>query len=125
MPAINFKKEFAEKILSGEKKQTIRALRKDGRNPRPGQVLYLFTGMRTKSCRRLGDAVCKSVTPITIDSYEINLNCIRLSFADANKLIEADGFGDEDDFYNFFRKNHGLPFWGLLIKWRLKCPTGI
>lgn len=45
MPALNFKKEFAEKVKhgleaytrearAGSKRQTIRALRKDGRNPR-------------------------------------------------------------------------------------------
>ena len=55
MPALNFKKEFADKVASGEKRQTIRALRKDGKNPRPGQKLYLYTGMRTKYCRKCGD----------------------------------------------------------------------
>ena len=28
MPALNFKKEFADKVKNGEKRQTIRAMRK-------------------------------------------------------------------------------------------------
>lgn len=62
MPSLNFKKQFAPMIKEGLKpenertgrikRQTIRAYRKDGRNPHPGDVLHLFTGMRTKSCER-------------------------------------------------------------------------
>ena len=66
MPALNFKKQFADKVERGEKRQTIRALRADGRNPQPGQTLFLYTGMRTKSCRKLGEAVCSSVEQIDI-----------------------------------------------------------
>ncbi len=128
MPAINFKKEFADKVESGKKVQTIRALRKDGKNPKPGQPLYLYTGMRTKYCRKLGEGTCKSVEPITIDSYEIDLNCVNLSSRETWDLVEADGFGvgylAEDAFFDFFRKTHGLPFWGLLIKWELKEVIG-
>ena len=90
MPALNFQAQFAPLVESGEKRQTIRAYRKDGRDPTPGCKLYFFTGMRTKACRPLiversidslrrlaarhglfGRAVeCKSVTPIAIDWSE-------------------------------------------------------
>ena len=116
MPAINFKKEFSLKVESGEKCQTIRALRKDGRNPHPGQTLYLYTGMRTKYCRKLGEAVCKNVTQITIEENEdIIIGITTLN--EVEKFIKTDGFDNIDDFYNFFRKVHGLPFYGLLIQW--------
>ena len=117
MPALNFKKEFADKVASGEKEQTIRALRKDGRNPRPGQTLYLYTGMRTKYCRKLGQAVCTSVESVCIEGGDILLNGDSLSCHAEREFSLADGFKSESEFYDFFRKNHGLPFWGLLIKW--------
>ena len=53
MPALNFRAEFADAVERGEKCQTIRAYRKDGRNPKPGDTLHLYTGMRTRACRRL------------------------------------------------------------------------
>ena len=51
MPALNFKKQFAEKVETGEKRQTVRAKRK--RAFVVGDKLYLYTGMRTKYCRKL------------------------------------------------------------------------
>ncbi len=53
MPSLNFQARFAPLVESGEKRQTIRAYRKDGRDPKRGDKLYLFTGMRTKACRPL------------------------------------------------------------------------
>ncbi len=118
MPALNFRKEFADKVESGEKRQSIRALRKDGRNPRPGQTLYLYTGQRTKHCRKLGEAICKSVESVGIeeggDIYSAGIgndNDYSVDFA------KKDGFDTFQDFMDFFRKKHGLPFYGLLIKW--------
>lgn len=61
MPAINFT-VFQDKILSGEKCQTVRATAR----ARPGDRLHLYTGMRTKACRKLGEAVCAAVIPVVI-----------------------------------------------------------
>jgi hypothetical protein len=123
MPALNFKKQFAPMVESGEKKQTIRACRKDYRDPKPGQTLYLYTGMRTKQCRKLGEATCKSSDLITIGFAYIAvsgklLSCNKLLFC--NEMIDlalADGFSSVQDFRQFFINNHGLPFTGYLIKW--------
>jgi len=121
MPALNFKKEFSDKVASGEKKQTIRALRKDCKNPRPGQTLYLYTGMRTQYCKKLGEGTCTSVEPICIEEhYEIVVGVRLLPLAEEIRFIRADGFKSAKKFYDFFRKTHGLPFWGLLIKWELQ-----
>ena len=50
--AINFKREFAEAVRSGKKRQTIRAPRK--RNPSTeGCRLCLYTGMSTPKCEKL------------------------------------------------------------------------
>lgn len=57
MPAINFKAEYAPKILDGSKPFTLRKRRADYRDPAPiGTRLGLFTGMRTKSCRKFAGA---------------------------------------------------------------------
>lgn len=126
MPALNFKKEFAGLVELGlsspddprAKRQSIRAYRKDGRDPRPGQPLYLYTGMRTKGCRKLGEAVCTSawhllITEgggIAVDGHWLEHKAIR-------SLAVADGFASTEDFKNFFKRTHGLPFLGKLIKW--------
>jgi hypothetical protein len=139
MPALNFKKEFVEKIRSGEKRQTIRALRKDGRDPKKGDILYLYTGMRTKSCQRIdldfeyegvvidslypimGAIRCKSSEPILIcgigNIYVGKPFVDHLKASESHAIAIADGFNNIDDFNNFFRKNYGLPFEGRLIKW--------
>ena len=118
MPALNFKKQFAGLVESGEKRQTIRALRKDGRNPRPGQTLYLYTGMRTAFCRKLGEAQCLSVRQIAItESKCIEFDTRPATSEEEEKIIRDDGFKCWHDFYDFFEKTHGLPFYGLLISW--------
>ena len=118
MPALNFKKEFAPMVESGEKRTTIRALRKDGRNPRPGQTLYLYMGMRTKGCRKLGEAICKSVAQLSIEeNLDVYIGVNYLPLFKIIDLAKKDGFNNVSNFYQFFKKTHGLPFYGLLIKW--------
>ena len=118
MPALNFKKEFAEQVKSGKKRQTIRALKKDGRNPRKGQTLYLYVGMRTKGCKKLGEAICKSVEQITIEENEdVIVGVTHLTKVKRYRLAINDGFSGPYEFYEFFKKTHELPFYGLLIKW--------
>ena len=126
MPALNFMKQFAPLVELGlkepdhpeAKRQSIRARRKDGRDPRQGQQLYLFTGMRTAYCKRLGEAECKSVQQFTIeDNLAIYVGPHCLTVGEEEQMAKADGFKTRGEFYDFFRKTHGLPFHGFLIKW--------
>lgn len=118
MPALNFKKQFAPKVESWEKLQTIRARRKDYRDPRAGQTLYLYTGMRTKSCRKLGEVECRETQQITIEeNLDVIVGTHCLSVTEEIELAESDGFPGRVEFYQFFRDTHGLPFHGLIIKW--------
>lgn len=128
MPLLGFKKQFAGMVENGLqeppnpairiKRQSIRAKRKDGKNPHCGQTLFLYTGLRTKSCRKLGVATCKSIEEITIESHGINVAGFWLSHADVENLAFDDGFDSFEQMLAFFEKEHsGLPFWGLLIKW--------
>lgn len=132
MPLLGFKKQFATMVELGLKvqttavpgtaeaiikRQTIRAKRKDGRNPHVGDTLYLYTGLRTKACRKLGEAVCVIVEEIVISKYGPIVAGNYLSVDDASDLAFEDGFKCYGDMLDFFEKEHGLPFWGLLIKW--------
>ena len=56
MPALNFQKQFVPLIESGEKRQTIRSQRKQP--IKVGDLLYLYTGQRTKNCRKLAESIC-------------------------------------------------------------------
>jgi len=119
MPGLNFKPEFAPLILSGEKTQTIRKVRK---NPiREGDNLYLYVGMRGPSCKKLKEVVCQRVRQIVIEEGAIYINGISVISPDL--FAERDGFrssifrGAEEQFFDFFRKQYGLPFYGVLIQW--------
>lgn len=134
MPALNSKKQFVPKILSKEKRQTIRAFRKDGRDPKPGDTLYLYCGMRTKQCKKLLEVTCKSVQKIRIEANRFRITNIfleiyrppiysyrySLNWGSISDLAIKDGFDNTTEFFEFFNKYHHVettPFEGLLIKW--------
>lgn len=136
MPSLNFKKQFAPDVESGKKRQTIRPKRK---HPvKVGDKLYLFTGLRTKVCRRLVPpfikftiskdkpaAICKSVHDIEI----LNVDHIKYRGVDlyagsepwklklAHTIATDDGFAGTQEMVDFFKEQYGLPFHGDLIKW--------
>lgn len=64
MVAYSFKRRFAEPILAGAKRQTIRADRR--RHARPGEELQLYTGMRTKSCRLIARRTCVDIQRVIL-----------------------------------------------------------
>lgn len=99
---------FIDKILSGEKQQTIRRFSPKWKNVKTGDKLTLYTGLRTKDCRKLGEAVVESITPITIDTddsfVEIHtpLGDFKLSYLDLEDLAGRDGFDCVRDFFYVF-----------------------
>ena len=117
MPAINFKKQVAVLVESGEKRQTIRARRKKG-HIKIGDTLYFKTGMRTSNCKAIGESECKKVTSICINGYsDVVLGADPLSFQDIDKLATKDGFKGRCEFIEYFDKTYGIPFHGVLIEW--------
>ena len=118
MVAYSFKAQFAPLVETGIKRQTIRADRK--RHARPGEALQLYTGMRTKACRKLltPDPICLSVEPVLIDEARIRIGDHWLSENERNQLAIADGFANWGECFRFFRDVHGFPFRGVLIKWK-------
>jgi Uncharacterized protein conserved in bacteria len=131
MVAYSFKGRFAEPILSGAKRQTIRADRK--RHARPGEELQLYTGMRTRSCRLIGRAPCTFVGPIRIDLEDGRIESLATGTAwttleEIDRFAQRDGFADWRDMARFWAAEHpDLPvFSGVLIQWgelRVDTPT--
>lgn len=118
MPALNFQSQFAQAVESGDKRQTIRAPRKDGRDPEPGDLLHLYTGMRTKACRKIGERRCRKVMPVVIDFNSVRLNGDSFLLTEARETFaRADGFEDWTAMRQWFEKVHGLPFRGFVICW--------
>ncbi|ABX02850.1 MAG TPA: ASCH domain-containing protein [Herpetosiphon sp.] len=116
MPAYNFKERFATAVEQGIKRSTIRPRR---RNPsRPGDPLYMYTGMRTRACRKLTTATCRQVRPIIIDSDQVWLDGEQLSAEQIRQLAQGDGFSRVAEFFDFFRQHYGLPTAEMdLIEW--------
>lgn len=131
MVALNFKPEFVVAIDGGEKRRTIRRVRKSG-NPEPGNLLQLFTGMRTSACEKIREVTCTRVRPVTIDYMGIKLDGRLLFAGDApayqggpdpegydGDFARADGFDSFTSMMEFFENQYGLPFEGQLIEWKL------
>jgi hypothetical protein len=87
----------------------------------------LYTGMRTSACRKLLDAECTSVVPISINCSEKSIQMPRalgnkqvfmyLYQDEVEALAKADVFQSTDDLFSWFEANHGRFFSGYLIKW--------
>lgn len=127
MVAYSFQKRFAPQIIAGTKRQTIRLPRK--RHARPGEKVQLFTGMRTRHCKKIiPDPFCTVVLPISI-----RLNAGRIVEVDLgtwasgrwtqiaclDMFARQDGFENLDDMSEFWARAHGdiEHFDGVLICW--------
>ena len=114
MPALNFK-VFTDKIISSEKCQTIRPVGK--RKYVIGDKLYLYTGQRTKQCKKLGEAVCSEVVPITLTRgtgiqcelcYVGNKARLFLYHHEVVQLAKEDGFASLKEMFDFFITTYNL-----------------
>ncbi|MEM6837667.1 MAG: ASCH domain-containing protein [Cyanobacteria bacterium P01_C01_bin.120] len=120
MVAYNFKSQFADLVRQGEKCQTIRATGKR-RHAQVGDRLQLYTGMRTKSCKKLADAICLGSSSIQMRMSGVGLlifeNYYLLTLHEMVELARADGFTEDplNEFIQFFGPR--MPFSGVLITW--------
>ena len=124
MPLLNFQKRFVTQVESGRKRQTIRAMRKIPF--KVGDKLFLYTGLRTKDCRKLGEVICERVRHILI---EMKKDGISHHFITVNgdkeclygeilrNIAIQDGFLSVVELISFFKKTHSLPFNGQIINW--------
>lgn len=123
MVSYNFQKQFADDVEYGIKTQTIRQKER----AKKGDRLQLYTGMRTKSCRKLTDAICTDVKPIMIDAMGITISGRRLLAGSAyrdeaedrdNDFAKKDGFEGFSELAEWFSNRYGLPFHGFITYWR-------
>ena len=78
MPALSFK-VFKEKLLSGEKRQTIRPIRK--RSFKVGDKLVLYWKQRTKKCC----GSCLHFKILKNQTYDYWCNCKKFGFTDRDR----------------------------------------
>ncbi len=127
MVAYSFKARFAQPILDGTKLGTIRANGKR-RHARAGEALQLYTGMRTRQCRKVKDETCVATLPIFLNLHPYfglvtaRIEATVLRAGQIKRLAREDGFLDEDDMAAFWFEEHGkgdaFDFLGSLIRWR-------
>lgn len=112
---INFKKQFAEAVESGEKKQTLRPARK--RPIEIGDTLRLYVGLRQKGARLLKVATVIDKTSMTIDMGGI----VEREYGrllDPNRAAREDGFVDFPAMRGWFAGQYGLPVTLDRIVWK-------
>ena len=115
MPLLNFKAQFADPIRKGIKAHTIRAKRKIP--VKPGDILYLYCGLRHSGAYRIlpEPVKCTKVEPISIN-VGVMIDGHMLDDDECESLALADGF---DNFYAMMDFWNGrLPFEGNIIHWK-------
>lgn len=126
MGLYNFQQRFVKPILRGEKTHTIRAIRKYP--AKPGDTLYLYTGLRTKYARKLLETKCVKVEcieiaetkgPVRLRFYHVAIDGIGLGADECEQLARRDGFSSFHEMMKFWTtpKNR-LPFSGHVIHWK-------
>ena len=133
MPAYSFQERFIPFLLDESKRQTVRKERaRTAGYARQGSTIYLYYGMRTKYCRKIGEGICTEVWPITITEDSVYVSGLKLDHPDL--FAWCDGFRPEgttisnpsgafDLMLRFWRQTHELPFQGVVIFWKDFKPT--
>lgn len=125
MPSLNFEARFADDVATGLKTQSVRASNRFT----IGDPVFLFTGMRTKKCRRLGDGWVTQLAIVKISEvvgesefdggFSVVVGGEMLGPITGDRFARADGFKDAIELCEWFRETHGLPFTGYLVEWTL------
>lgn len=116
MPIYHFQRHHIELIRQGIKRQTIRKRRKIPTEP--GDNLYLWTDYHQGNTEKIGEYVCKSVTPVVIHDLAFEMNDqLEKSAPRLTVFANLDGFSTWQDLALFFGGFYGLPFEGEIICW--------
>lgn len=123
MPLLSYEARFAEMVADGRKRQTIRAYRKDGRDPKPGDMLHHYTGPYRPGERvKIGASVCTRVLPFEIEVPKEHgvywlLDGVVMIEDEIGEFAVDDGFTDPADMLRWMQANGGIAFNGLAIYW--------
>jgi hypothetical protein len=115
---IGFKERFKEPIIKGTKIHTIRI---DAKNRwKPGNIMHMATGVRTKKYNQFNQQICKSVQNIEITrkSDYLNETTVKIDGRlflenEVQQLAWNDGFDNLVDFWIWFEDG----FKGKLLHW--------
>jgi hypothetical protein len=131
MVAYSFQKRFTDPIRQGYKRQTIRR-QSFKRHARVGELIQLYTAMRTSRCARiLPDVVCTDVCPVLIrfdDAMRITrIETAGIPVIDLDGFAIRDGFTDLEDMGAFWEHTNGpmTHFEGVLIEWAMPRETDL
>lgn len=120
----NFLPQFVGPIERGEKRQTVRKLRKDGRRPVPGDTAALYTGLRTKATRVLKEALvtkCCAVRIMFGHPAQLLIDGRLVEPDERSEFAKADGFESWPAMVAWFREHHGAngsgSFDGFCVVW--------
>lgn len=97
MVAFNFHKRFAADVKAGRKTHSARQTRRC----MPGDKIQLYTGQRTKSCQKLGEAICLNVEQLVVHQYYVSDSMRRY-----RKPL---GFKNIKEMREFYCGLYGLP----------------
>lgn len=115
-----FMERFAPLVASGAKRQTIRPIPKRMPKASDKESWRKWSGKAYRSPQiELAQVELTGVYPIEIFvSDHPPTKGVRIDGpieANWDEFVKADGFDSIQDFFNFFEKQHGLPFKGILI----------
>jgi hypothetical protein len=114
MVAFNFQAQFVDDIEAGRKTQTIRR----SARANPGDSIQLYTGQRTKACRKLGDAVCVDCTYAGMTAGGVTLGDVSRFARDLDEFAKADGFRDYAAMWKWFSEKYKTEsFTGYITRW--------
>ncbi len=119
MPAVNFKAQFAERVLRGSKRTTVRP----GARFKVGDRFYGYYAMRTKQVLKLVEGKVIAADVIEVVRGAVTVAGRMLTLGEAHTLAVGDGFSCLVEFCAFFAKQYGLPFAGQLVQWEPELGT--
>jgi hypothetical protein len=116
-----FQRRFAAAVINGAKCQTIRPPRKRPIVAGDSLSLRQWSGTAYRSPQ----SALRSATCVGTDQVEVKPTCLIIAgrrfmagSAAAEAFASADGFYSYADMVQWFDRAHGLPFKGILIRWR-------
>jgi hypothetical protein len=147
MTLLGFSPVMAPKVRNLVKTQTIRAYRKDGRDPETDDLLQLYEGLRRPGARKLVEpdpfctvAACISIQDKRNERYHGGPLCsVMAAWPRETRTIDgelrlwhprqlddfarADGFVDFDQLLGWFKPNRDGGFHGTLTMWLPRIET--
>lgn len=119
MGLYGFHKRFAPAILDGTKTHTIRGRR--AHPDKPGNILHLYTGLRTKQAQLLLRVTCTRIQDISLtvdenDRFQAYIDGVQLAPDELEALAKRDGFQGTRSMALWW--NGLYPFHGHIIHWK-------